>query len=163
MQFVGIGFRKSDRVDLELIRDKAAEYDLLASKTFSEGNFKEGLEEFADHFELDLLQLAAYNADDRKASSRQVSDELLAFQENPGPNSFLDFMTDAQIPFPGTYYLVFACDWQKPDPVRLERLAAAHLKPYFERNASWYLWLYNYSAKRHYSKLDVPLVLEINT
>lgn len=163
MQFIGIGFKKSDGVDLALIRDKAAEYDLLASKTFSEGDFLEGLEDFADQVELDLLQLAAYNEYDRKASSRQVSDELLAFHDNPAANSFLDFLTDAQMPFPGTYYLVFACDWQKPDPVRLERLQTDELKPYFKRNSSWYLWLYNYSAKRHYPKLDVPLVLVITT
>lgn len=161
MQFTGIGFRKSDRVDLEWIRDKAAEYDLLASNTFSEGNFNEGLEDFAAHFELDLLQLAAYNEDDRKASSRQVSDELLAFHDNPAANSFLDFLTAEKAFLPGMVYLVFACDWRKPDPVRLERIKTDELKPYFKRNSSWYLWLYNYSAKRHYPKLDVPLVLEI--
>lgn len=162
MQFIGIGFRKSDSVMMELIRDKAAAYDLLASKTLSEGGFREGLEDFSEHVELELLQFAAYNENDRKASSRQISDELLTFHRDSAANGFLDFLTAEKSALPATYYLVFACDWNAGDPVRLERLAVDEIKPYFKRNSSWYLWLYNYSAKRHYPKLDLPLVLEIN-
>ncbi|MGV3612679.1 MAG: hypothetical protein ACO1N0_17095 [Fluviicola sp.] len=161
MQFIGIGFRKSDGVDLGLIRDKAAEYDLLASKVISEGNFREGLEDFSGQFELECLQLAAFNEDSKKASSRQISDELSEFHRVSQESSLLNFLSAEKASFPQTYYLVFACDWNAADPTRLELIASDALKPYFKRNNSWYLWLYNYSAKRYYPMLDLPLVLEI--
>ena len=163
MQFIGLGFRKSDEVNLEAIRDKAAAYDLLASKTMGEGHFKEGMEDFSIHFELEYLQLAAFNEDDRKARSRQISDELSEYHRISEECGFLNFLDKEKASFPETYYLIFACDWEPGDPARLERVPVDELKPYFKRNNSWYLWLYNYSAKRYYPKLDLPLVIEINT
>ncbi|AEA43185.1 hypothetical protein [Fluviicola taffensis] len=162
MQFIGIGFKNSDAVNLNFIRDKAAKYDLLASKIISEGGFIEGLTDFSSHFELDCLQLAAFNADDRKASSRQISDELSEFNRVSKESSFLNFLSHEKDGFPDVYYVIFACDWNQADPTRLVRLASNELKTYFKFNNSWYLWLYNYSAKRYYPKLDLPLVLEIN-
>jgi hypothetical protein len=161
MQFIGIGFKSLDVVDLELIRGKAADYDLLASKNMSEGGFREGLVDFSSHFDLSLLQFAAFNEDDKKASSRQISDELMSFHRDSKENSFLNFLTAEKASFPQTFYLFFACDWNQADPTRLEKITIDELKPYFKRNNSWYLWLYNYSAKRYYPKLDLPLVLEI--
>lgn len=162
MQFIGIGFRKSDHVNMELIRDKAAEHDLLTSKTFGVGEFKQGLEDFGLHFELEYLQFSAFNENDRKASSKQISDELSEFHRVSAECGFLNFITAEKDFFPETYYVVFACDWYKPDPTRLERITVDELKPYFKRNNSWYMWLFNYSAKRYYPKLDLPLIIEIN-
>lgn len=161
MQFIGVGFRKTDVVNVELIRDKAAEYDLLTSKTFSEGEFKEGLEDFGLQFELEYLQFSAFNEDTRKASSRQISDELSEFHRVSAECGFLNFLSNEKAMLPEVYYLVFACDWKQADPTRLVRLAGNELKTYFKFNSSWYLWLHNYSAKRSYPELGVPLVLEI--
>ncbi len=161
MQFIGLGFRKSDDVDLEAIRGKAAEYDLLASKVFSEGEFREGLEDFSVHYELEYLQLAAFNENDKKASSRQISDELSEFHRVSAECGFLNFLSNEKEKFPEVYYVIFACDWNQADPTRLVRLASDELKTYFTFNSSWYLWLFNYSAKRSYPELHVPLVLEI--
>lgn len=163
MQFIGLGFRKSDGVNLDLIRDKSAKCDLLASKVISEGDFREGLEDFGVHFELEYLQLAAFNEDSKKASSRQISDELSEFHRVSQESSLLNFLSAEKASFPETYYLVFACDWKQGDPTRLVRLASDELKTYFTFNSSWYLWLHNYSAKRSYPELHVPLVLEIAT
>lgn len=163
MQFIGLGFKKSDGVNLELIRDKASEYDLLASKVIGEGDFREGLEDFSVHFELEYLQLAAFNENDKKASSRQISDELSEFHRVSAECGFLNFLTNESRSFPETYYVIFACDWNQADPTRLVRLASNELKTYFRFNSSWYLWLFNYSAKRHYPEPGVPLVLEIAT
>ncbi|MNK00470.1 hypothetical protein D3C87_182550 [compost metagenome] len=161
MQFIGLGFKKSDKANLEAICDKASEYDLLASKVIGEGDFREGLEDFSVHFELEYLQLAAFNENEKKASSRQISDELSEFHRVSAECGFLSFLANELDSFPETYYVIFACDWKQADPTRLVRVASNDLKTYFRFNNSWYLWLFNYSAKRHYPELDVPLVLEI--
>lgn len=161
MQFIGTGFRKTDHPDFDLIRDKAAAYDLLVSKTISEGHFREGLQDFASFLDLSLLQFSAFNEDDKKASSRQISDELMEYHRVSKDQGLLDFLSSETVLLPRTYYLLFACDWQAANPVRLEKINSRELKDYFKRNNSWYLWLYNYSARRYYPKLDLPLILEI--
>lgn len=161
MQFIGTGLRKADHTNFELIRDKASAYDLLVSKTISEGHFREGLQDFATHLDLSLLQFSAFNEDDKKASSRQISDELMEYHRVSKDLGFLNFLSSETAILPKTYYLLFACDWNEANPLRFEKINGKELKDYFKRNNSWYLWLYNYSARRYHPKLDLPLVLEI--
>jgi hypothetical protein len=161
MQFIGTGFRTTDEVDFNLIRNQAAMHDLLISKTISEGNFREGLQDFASHFDLSLVQFSAFNEDDKKASSRQISDELMEFHRSSKESNFLHFFATEATALPGKFYLLFACDWNAGEPIRFEKIRLKYLKDYFKRNNSWYLWLYNYSAKAYYPKPDLPLILEI--
>lgn len=161
MQFIGIGFVKTDYVDFERIRDRAAAHDLLVSKTISEGRFREGLQNFSLHFDLSVCQFSAFNEDDKKASSGQISTELMQFHRDSTETGFLKFLDSEITVLPKAFYVLFACDWNETDPVRLEKIHLKDIKDYFQRNNSWYLWLYNYSAKSYYPKLDVPLVLEI--
>jgi len=161
MQFIGTGFRHADNVNFEMIRDRASGYDLLVSKTITGGPFREGLQNFASLLNLEVFQFSAFNEDDRKASSKQISDNLMAFHDHVKEDAFTHFFTTEIKVLPKTFYMIFACDWISGNPVRLERIQCKELKQYFERNNSWYLWLYNYSAKRYYPKLDLPLILEI--
>lgn len=161
MQFIGTGFRNTDHTNFDLIRDKAAAYDLLVSKTISEGHFREGLQDFVSFMDLSLLQFSAFNEDDKKASSRQISDELMEYYRTSKEQGLLNFLSSETALLPKTYYLLFACDWHAGKPVRLEKINSRELKDHFKRNNSWYLWLYNYSARSYYPKLDLPLILEI--
>ena len=161
MQFIGTGFKLTDKANYDLIRDKASDHDLLVSKTITDGPFREGLQDFTSLLDIEVFQFSAFNEDDKKASSRQISDNLMAFHDQGKEDHFITFFTTELQVLPKTVYLIFACDWMPGNPVRLERIQLKELKSYFERNNSWYLWLYNYSAKRYYPKLDLPLILEI--
>lgn len=161
MQFIGIGFRHADNVNFEMIRDRASGHDLLVSKTITGGPFTEGLQDFASLLNLEVFQFSAFNEDDKKASSKQISDNLMAFHDQGKEDHFLKFFIAEMQVLPKTFYLIFACDWMPGNPVRLEKIQFKELTPYFKRNNSWYLWLYNYSAKRYYPKLELPLILEI--
>jgi len=161
MEFIGIGVKQSEKYHSESVRDKAAGHDLLVSKTISIGRFREGLEDFSSFFDLSLFQFSAFSEETRKASSRQISAELAEFHSESKQNSFLNFLTEGKDALPETFYLIFASEWFPGEPVRLEKIRLSELKSYFTRNNSWYLWIYNYSAKSYYPKLEIPLVLEV--
>jgi len=163
MEFIGIGLKQSDDTTtaFDLIRDKAAEHDLLVSKTISHGHFRDGLANFSAFKEVSLLQFSAFDEASKTASSRQISTELIEYKSTDTEVNFLNFLTEETAALPETFYLIFACDWFEADPIRLEKIAIADLKAHFKRNTSWYLWLYNYGAERYYPQLELPLVLEV--
>jgi len=161
MECIAIAFRHTDNVNSDTIRDKAAAHDLLASKNLSQGRFRESVTNFCEHFDLDFLQLAAFDEETRKASSRILSWQLTAFQHDGEEPGFLRFLHNEESALPETFYLIFACDWDEGDPVRLEKIPLRELNDYFTRNNSWYLWLYNYTARRYFPKLEVPLIIEV--
>jgi len=163
MECIGIGFKRTDTVHPEIIQEKAGAYDLLASKNLSQGHFREGITDFCEHFKLDFLQLAAFDEETRKASSRIISSQLTAFHDTGEEPGFLRFIRNEGAAFPGTFYLIFACDWNQGDPVRLEKMSLQELNGYFTRNNSWYLWIFNYSARRFFPQLGVPLIIELTT
>lgn len=163
MHFIGIGLRKTTQINFDLIRDQAAQYDLLLSKTIGEGHFREGLSDFSSHLDLSLYQCSAFNEDDKRASSRQISDDLMTFYRYSGETGLLSFLDSETSALPGSFYLLFAGDWNKAAPVRFEKLKLKDLKDYFRRNNSWYQWLYNYSAGSYYPQLNLPLILEITS
>lgn len=164
MQYIAIGYRSCDKIDLEKLEYEAGNHDLKVVPCDNDQidpEVRNGVVSFIKAFDLQPLQLIRLSTEKQDQTSGGVDQNLFEYSMGQAEPNLIKFLHSSKDILPLKYYLIFAFEWNKNQPVRYREFCLDELSEFLFKNGSWYFRLYDFLHNSFTSELDFPLIVEI--